>query len=269
MKKTSIVITLTTFAVVACILFAFAAAHRSVADARESARPSASQTGEEVLCSAARETDGAAIAKIPLLTVTGEAEYSAAADGAAFYGSVTAIAGTAAEAEKRCGELAAEAAEAFAPFGSAHEQSRSSGGYAGEYRAYRYYRFETDGIGSVEEARGALTDAGVNIPGSCEYSVGNEAECRTEALSLALENARKAAAGLGGGRLVRVEQQYCYADGYGDGKVTFRASVKATFVAPPREKGRPPKEPRDDDKRVGETEYENDGNVYIVKNIVG
>lgn len=81
MKKTSIVITLTTFAVAACILFAFAAAHRSVADARESARPSASQTGAEVLCSAARETDGAAIAKIPLLTVTGEAEYSAAADG--------------------------------------------------------------------------------------------------------------------------------------------------------------------------------------------
>lgn len=268
MKKTSIVITLTTLAVAACILFAFAAS-RTVADSRESVRLSAAQTGAEVLCSAASETDGVSAPKIPLLTVAGEAEYSAKADGAAFYGSVTAVAGTAAEAEKRCGELAAEAAEAFAPFGSAHEQSRSSGGYAGEYRAYRYYRFETDGIGSVEEARGALIDAGVNIPGSCEYSVENESECRTEALSLALENARKAAAGLGGGRLMRVEQQYCYADGCGDGEVTFRASVKATFVAPPREKGRPPKEPREGEKRVGETEYENDGNVYIVKNIVG
>lgn len=202
--------------------------------------------------------------KLPVVTVSGEAEYTADADGAVINGYVTSVADSPSEAADKCEEIASRAAEAFAPFGNASELNRSTCGGHGECRVYINMRFVFTDISAVNDAMRALTSAGVNT-GSCEYTLSTD-DGRTEALSLAIDNACKAAGELGGGRPVRVKENHCYADGFSaPGKVIYRASVNVTFVSTPekheqddRPEGSGPQQTADS------TEYESGGNVYII-----
>ncbi len=200
--------------------------------------------------------------RLPLLIVTGEGEYIADADRGAFYAGVSAVSDSAADAEERCRTKAAAITEAFAPYGSAYLRSLSTCGGAGN-RAYAYYKFTLTDIADADAARTALVNAGAENVSACEYSESDGAG-RAEAIDRALENAVNAAKKLGGGRLVKAEESYCYADGCSEtGKVVYRASVRATFASAPardRDERKPDKQPRGD-----ETEYENNGNVYIIK----
>ena len=205
------------------------------------------------------------IAPVPLLIVTGEGQYTAKADGGAFYANITALSDSFDDAEMRCAEKTERIKEAFAPYGETTVISRSAftarGGQAGAY-----CKFVLSDMTLADDARAALIAAGAENVSDCEYTCTDDGG-RAEALSAALDSAKKAAETLGGGRLVKAEESYCYADGYGEaGKVIYRAAVRATFVSMPRkaaEKGN--RGQTEDNDRGREEEHENNGNIYIIK----
>ena len=168
-------------------------------------------------------------ARLPLVTVTGNAEYAAEADGLVYRGSVSAIGGNTAEADAKCNEHIRRAEEAFAPYGVTTETGRSVCGEADARRTYVYMTFTLTDISTAEEARSALIASGAELYGY-EYST-TDTEAKTEALSLALADACDTARSLGGGRPVKVKELYCYADGCSaPGKVIYRASVEVSFA---------------------------------------
>ena len=204
-------------------------------------------------------------APVPLLIVTGEGQYIAEADGGAFYANITALSDSSDDAEMRCVEKTERAKEAFSPYGETTVISRSAftprGGQAGAY-----CKFVLSNMTLADDARAALIAAGAENVSDCEYSCSDDGG-RAKALAAALDSAKNAAEALGGGRLVKAEESYCYADGYGEaGKVIYRAAVRATFVTIPHEKeARIGRERSADKDRDHEEEHENNGNIYIIK----
>lgn len=263
MKKIALTATLT-----AAVICAAAAA---AIGGRITAMPVAGQSGIFAVTSYAAadaddgSTDTSDKAPVPLLIVTGEGEYTAEADGGAFYASITALSDSTDDAEMRCAEKTERIREAFSQYGETIVISRSAitarGGQAGAY-----CKFVLSDMTLADDARAALIAAGAENVSDCEYSCSDDGG-RAEALAAALDSAKKAADALGGGRLVRAEESYCYADGYGEaGKVIYRAAVRATFVSLPRKADARDKRAQDEGKgRSREEEHENNGNIYIIK----
>lgn len=210
------------------------------------------------------------------LTVTGTATLTVDADGCEFYGSVTTLAETLADAEKNSSATLRKISVAFAPYGEVTERSfnvcpsRVGNGYT----AYRYLMFKANSTDSAAEMRSELANAGVTEICGMTYTSSNDSEYRAKALALALENAQATALAMGAeGRLIKAEECYCYPDGCSSsGKITYTASVRAHFrKAPePREadiKNNTSDDNSNDSKTNEDTEETKDhGNDYIIKN---
>lgn len=203
------------------------------------------------------------------LTVTGNAKITVDADGCEFYGSVTTLAETLADAEKNSSATLRKISVAFAPYGEVTERSfnvcpsRVGNGYT----AYRYLMFKANSTDSAAEMRSELANAGVTEICGMTYTSSNDSEYRAKALALALENAQATALAMGAeGRLIKAEECYCYPDGCSaSGKITYTASVRANFRKAPE-----PRETTDANKTEGKnTDAENNKdkeNNYIIEN---
>ena len=218
MKKSLTLITLSAVAICAALVLTFCALSSISADPPGSGN---------VVASAAESPSQ----NIPCLTITGEAKAILPAESGAFYGGISVIADDATEAQRRCSDHINSIKQAFSAYGNTNVLYMSYDNANGICRAFVNCKFMLDNIAQADQARTALIAAGATNVGNCEYYADN-AQGKTKALEIALENATEAAGKLGGGRLVKVTEIYCYADGCSSpGEVVYHASVKATFLS--------------------------------------
>lgn len=170
---------------------------------------------------------------IPCLTVTGEAKAVLPAESGALYGGISVIADNASEARRRCSDQLNAVENAFSEYGDTNVLYRSDDNANGIFRAFVNCKFTLKDIAQADQARTALISAGATNVGNCEY-YANNSQGKSDALVRALDNAVGTANRLGGGKLVKVTEIYCYADGCSSpGEVIYHASVKATFLSRP------------------------------------
>lgn len=179
-----------------------------------------------------------------MLVVTGTASVSAVADGCTFCGVIETVGDDLETASARSGEVFAAVRSAFERYGSVEEEHFSVYPLRGQgYTATRCLRFYSEQAGKAEEMRAALSEAGMTSLDGAVPFCKDDAARRTEALRLAVEDAKNKAAQLGAeGRLVRAEEMFCCMSRSvsPSGEVTYDATVRAVFARVPQGKERHP-----------------------------
>ena len=190
-------------------------------------------------CAFASEGVGGAV-----LVVTGTASVSAAADGCTFSGVIETVGDDLEAASVRSGEVFAAVRSAFEQYGRVEEEHFSVYAMCGQgYTATRCLRFYSEQAEKAEEMRAALSAAGMTSLDGAVPFCKDDAAHRTEALRLAVEDAKSKATQLGAeGQLVRAEEMFCCMSRSvsPSGEVTYDATVRAVFARVPQGEGRRP-----------------------------